>query len=90
MASHLAFPMHQTPVIHPVATPTNTNLGPANFCSPIISNPPATKRKGSKAIADAPHAAKRSRGKASASKIPNKGMYVVQSCAALHLIYVSE
>ncbi|XP_024191333.1 uncharacterized protein LOC112195198 [Rosa chinensis] len=60
-------------VVHPVVTPTNTNMGPANFCSPIISNPPATKRKGTNAVADAPHAAKRSRGKASASKIPNKG-----------------
>ncbi|KAK9920500.1 hypothetical protein M0R45_029055 [Rubus argutus] len=66
-------------VVLPVATPTNTNLGPANFCSPIISNPPATKRKSFKAVADAPHAAKRSRGKASASRIPNKGEGTLQA-----------
>nr|XP_011466508.1 PREDICTED: uncharacterized protein LOC101299605 isoform X1 [Fragaria vesca subsp. vesca] len=59
-------------VVHPVVTPTNTNMGPAYLYSPIISNPPATKRKGFIVGANPPPAAKRSRSKASASKIPKK------------------
>ncbi|XP_050380778.1 uncharacterized protein LOC126798005 isoform X2 [Argentina anserina] len=72
--SSAAFPMHRIPVVYPVVTPANTNLGPVNFCSPIISNLPATKRKASNAGGGAPPASKRSRSKASVSKIPNKGV----------------
>ncbi|TQE05578.1 hypothetical protein C1H46_008825 [Malus baccata] len=65
--------MHQTPVAPPVTTPSNPNMRPGNFCSPITIYPPTTKRKSSKV--DASNAAKRYRCKlpAGRSNMHNRG-----------------
>ncbi|XP_021834611.1 uncharacterized protein LOC110774388 [Prunus avium] len=89
MASHLnpsngspaGFPMYQTPVAHPVSTPSNTNMGPGNFCSPITIDPPATKRKCSRVSVDAPSASKRSCNGLPTGKVPNKGAETVSASA---------
>ncbi|XP_024935250.1 nuclear distribution protein nudE homolog 1 isoform X2 [Ziziphus jujuba] len=70
--SPAGFPLHKTPIIHPVSKPSNINSEPVNFLSPITSQPSSNKRKVSKVVLDAPPAAKKSRGKLSAQKPPAK------------------
>ncbi|KAF3449012.1 hypothetical protein FNV43_RR09736 [Rhamnella rubrinervis] len=70
--SPAGFPVHKTPIVQPVSTPSNINSEPANFLSPITNQPSSIKRKVSKIASDAPPAAKKSRGKLSAQKFPDK------------------
>lgn len=71
--STLGFPVHKTPIVHPVSRLSNVNSEPANYLSPITSQPSANKRKVSKVVLDAPLAAKKPCGKLSAQKLPEKG-----------------
>ncbi|CAB4284643.1 unnamed protein product [Prunus armeniaca] len=79
--SPAGFPMYQTPVAHHVSTPSNTNVGPGNFCSPITIDPPATKRKCYRVSVDAPSASKRSCSRLPTGKVPNKDAETVSVSA---------
>lgn len=66
--------MHKTPVVNPASTLSNINCEPANLLSSITNQPSSIKRKVAKVASDAPPAAKKSRSKVSAQKLPDIGI----------------
>ncbi|KAM2983824.1 hypothetical protein FF2_009698 [Malus domestica] len=72
-------PSNGSAAVAPVSTPSNPNMRPGNFCSPITVDPPTTKRKSSKVPVDGLNAAKRSCSKLPAGKsnMHNKGEQAV-------------
>ncbi|XP_048439569.1 uncharacterized protein LOC103949430 isoform X2 [Pyrus x bretschneideri] len=61
-------PSNGSAVVAPVSTPSNPNMRPGNFCSPITVDPPSTKRKSSNVPVNGSNAAKRSCSKLPAGK----------------------
>lgn len=68
------WPVHNTPTVNPVSTPSNTVMKPGNLSTPII-DPSANKRKDVKVAMDVPPAAKRSRFHT--RKLPNRGLNIL-------------
>ncbi|XP_057498143.1 uncharacterized protein LOC130782758 [Actinidia eriantha] len=67
------YPVYNNPAMMPASRPSNTQMDPSKFSTPITNQPALKRKKGSKEIPDDPVMAKRTRSHSTTNQLAAKG-----------------
>ncbi|KAL6998386.1 hypothetical protein U1Q18_008512 [Sarracenia purpurea var. burkii] len=73
IGSSAGYPVYNTQAMIPASRPSNAQMDPSNFSTPVTNQAALKRRKGSKDVPNAPIAAKRSRSHLTANELALKG-----------------